>query len=527
MNSLMDHDRLPMDWVGDWAGRRRALTPQRPAVIDLATAQQLDFAELDSRVNRLAALLDARGVEQGDVIVLMSANHLEALELFLACGKLGAVLAPISHRLTPHEAASLVARLQPKRIAHDAEREALVASLGDEVAGIPRFRLTGPDSDHAHALMACADTSYNRPLALADSALIVHTGGSTGLPKLCRISHRQMVWNAIELLVACPDGLGARRELVLFPFFHIGGWNTVIPVLYGGGCVILQPAFDAEGALAAIERYGVNHFGAVEAMLQAMAHSPAFPTADLSSLAGITTAGAPCAEASMAPFLDRGIPVSQAYGLTEAGPSNFLHAREGETVESLRASHATVGQPFYHCDYRIVDPETGAEVPSGTPGELQLRSPHTFDGYLDDAEASARRLAAGGWVRSGDLAVRMADDQVRIIGRIDNVIVSGGENIAAEELEAVLGEHPDVDSALVFGVPDPHWGERPVAWVTGRLDPAADPRALADWLDARLARFKQPAVVVRVAALPFTGAGKPDRREARRQHLANSQGDKP
>lgn len=513
-----------MDWVGDWAGRRRALTPARTAVIEPQTGRQLDYASLDERVSRLAGWMRAEaGLEAGDRIALITTNRLEAIELYLACGKLGAVLAPISHRLTAAEASELIDRLQPRWLFYDTALSGFVSELSGSAASVRHFSFSGSDSDYTVTLAGRHADRVNVPIALADPALIVHTGGSTGLPKLCVISHRQMVWNAFELLSAAVDGLGHRRELVLFPLFHIGGWNTITPILHAGGCLVLQSVFDADEALAMIETHRVNHFGAVEAMLNALSRSPRFAQTDLSSLEGVTTAGAPCSAGAMAPFFERGIPVSQSYGLTEAGPSNFLQPRAGQSLDALQACQAAVGTSLFHCDYRIVDPASDAETAVGVPGELQMRSPHSFDGYLDDPVATKARIAPGGWIRSGDLAVEDNAGQVRIIGRLDNVIISGGENVAAEEIEAALADHPDVDGALVFGLPDATWGERPIAWITGPAPNAS--AAIAAWLAARIARFKQPAAIYVVDALPVTGAGKLDRRAARAAHPPTPKGD--
>ncbi len=520
MNTFIDHDRQPMNWVGDWAGRRRALSPQRLAVIDANNDRWLSFADLDGLASRRARWLrDRHSVGPGDVLALLSDNRLEALELFLACGKLGAVVAPISHRLSVAEAGSLLNRLQPVGLFHDTGQAAYVEALREVARSRPAISLSATNDLDGSSPEPNQSDGLNQPLALADTAMIVHTGGSTGLPKLCRISHRQMVWNAVELLAASPDGLGNRRELVLFPFFHIGGWNTVVPVLYGGGCVVLQARFDPEAALACIPRYQVNHFGAVEAMLQAISRSPTFADTDLTSVMGITTAGGPCAPESMDPFLQRGIPVSQAYGLTEAGPSNFVRSRDGESLSHLRATHRRVGGGLFHCDFRIVAPGSDHPVDAGQSGELQLRSPHTFEGYIDDEAATTERLTHDGWVRTGDMARTVGTDQVEILGRLDNVILSGGENIAAEEVEAALQGHPRVTGALVFGVPDPHWGQRPVAWVTIADDSELSAAELSAWLRVRLAHYKCPAAIRLVNALPLTGAGKLDRRAAQQAHL--------
>ncbi|MEX0430536.1 AMP-binding protein [Spiribacter insolitus] len=518
MNTEYCADQRPMNWVGDWAGRRRCLTPERTALIDPARDRRLTYRDLDDRARRWATwMVDSAGIGQGDVIALLSRNRLEAIEIFMAAGKTGAIVAPVSHRLSPAEASEILCRLDPEWLLVDTDLIEYADSLDGSVAGLPRLVFGGTGCSAEVALEAVVPRPVNRALALADPCLLVHTGGSTGLPKICRISHRQMVWNAMELLVAAPDGLAGRRELVLFPLFHIGGWNTILPILYAGGCAVVPAVFDPASALSAIDDYGVNHLGAVEAMLQAMAAAPAFAAASLDSLEAITTAGAPCAEASMQPFLARGITVRQSYGLTEAGPSNFINARSAADPESAVTERASVGTSFFHCDYRIVDPADNTVMEGGESGELQLRSPHDFDGYLDDAEQDRARWTDDGWIRSGDLAREDSEGRVFIVGRIDNVIVSGGENIAAEELEGLLRQHPDVEGVMVFGVPDTRWGERPVAWLTG---PAQDALAgIRSWLDDRLARFKHPTTLQVVEALPLTGAGKPDRRRARAHYM--------
>ncbi|MEX0451491.1 AMP-binding protein [Spiribacter sp. 218] len=497
----------PMDWVGDWSGRRRTLTPDRTAVIEPHTQTTLTYRALDDRACALAArLADDYGLGPGDRLALVARNRLEALVLFLACGKIGAVLAPVSHRLAPAEIEALLQRLAPAVVATDSP---VMEGLGDVLPP------TTPVYDLDIPLTQPADgaASVNRPLSPGALAMLIHTGGSTGLPKICRVSHRQMIWNAIELLVSAPESMARRRELLLFPLFHIGGWNTAIPVLYAGGTVILQPAFEAETVLANIDRYDVNHLGAVEAMLQALRAAPNFERASLRSLEGITVAGGPCSQKTMEAFLDRGVAVNQAYGLTEAGPSNLVDAADDVGLDEQRARAGSVGTSFYHCDYRIIDPDTGQRVGTGEVGELQLRSPHSFDGYWDDPSASAARWAEAGWLRSGDLAREAADGRVRIVGRLDNVIISGGEKVAAEEIEAALAAHPAVNAALVFAMSDPRWGQRPVAVFTSDAPITMD--ALRDWLRPRLASYKQPADVMQVTSLPLTGSGKPDRQQAR------------
>lgn len=516
---------MPMNWVGDWAGQRRRMTPERLAVIEPASGRELTYAELDDRACRLGNwMLQTAGLKAGDVVVIISENRLEAIDAGLACGKTGVILAPVSHKLAPAEASALIDRIKPSYLIFDRQLQPFIDRLSGVAEDLPRLAFGPTGSDYARALDASAARPVQRARALHEPYLYIHTGGSTGLPKICRITLEQMHWNAIEILVSATDGLGRRRELLLFPLFHIGGWNTLLPILLAGGCVVLPARFDAEESLQLIDQYTVNHFGAVEAMLRAMSASPAFAEVSLTSLEGITTAGAPCSESAMAPYFEREIPVSQAYGLTEAGPSNFIQPRDGKSIDEMRRHSQSIGQAFFHCDYRIVDPQTRQPVAQGDVGELQMRSPHAFAGYLDDPEQTKARWTEDGWLRSGDLAREDSHHHVQLIGRLDHVIVSGGENIAAEELEATLSHHPAVEAAIAFGVPDDQWGERPVVWVQGP-DPQQQ-ASIQTWLAERLARFKQPRDLCIVQALPLTGAGKPDRAAAKSQYLSQCHGDR-
>lgn len=524
MKHTIDYDDLPMDWVGDWAGQRRRLTPERLALIQPETQRQFTYRQLDDAARAFAQWLHTKAqLQRGDVIALMAVNRAESLILYLACGKLGLILAPVSQRLGRDEAASLLTRLKPQLIVYDTELTNHLKTFAPLIGDCPYLSIGGADSDYQREIADSAPDPINRPLAMADTSLLVHTGGSTGLPKICAISYRQMLWNAFELMTAAPEGLGNRREMVLFPLYHIGGWNSVMPVLHAGGCVVLPERFAPETALACIARESINHFGAVEAMLQAMITCPAFEQTPLHTLDGITTAGAPCRLATMEAFLARSVPISQAYGLTEAGPSNLYNSRAGQSQEDLRATAASVGRALLHSDYYIAEATTGAPVAEGEVGELYLRSPHNFSGYWDDPLQTAERLSADGWVRTGDLAKASIDGRITLIGRVDNVLVIGGENVAAEALERLIEGHPQIDQALVFGIPDSRWGERAVACVVGPQLPAV--ALLNQWAKQTLAPYQCPIDWRVLNALPLTGAGKLNRRQARADYLAPSIGE--
>ena len=520
-----DYDRLPMDWVGDWAGRRRALTPQHSAVVDTDTGQSYTFAALDERANRVGAYLrDALGLVKGDQIAFIGGNGIEPLDLYLAAGKLGVVLAPLSFRLRKPELNELLQRIQPKALFYEETFAGLCDSLTRPARLFHSVCYAGEQSAYEREVLGMPARDVNIALALNDPFLLIHTGGTTSTPKVCIVSHRQMLWNSFELIVAAAQGLAARRELLLFPLYHIGGWNTFTPVFHAGGRVVIMRRFEPGRALAIIEAQRINHLGAVEAMLKLMAEHPRFAATDLSALQGITSAGAPCSEAAMRPFWERGIPVSQAYGLTEAGPSNFVHGQDPASMDSVRARHASIGTSFFHCDYRIVEPQSHRPVRRGEVGVLLLRSPHNFDGYLDQPERTERALIEDGWVDSGDLAREDEAGYAYIVGRVDNQFVSGGENVSPEEIESVLADYPGVSQAAVFGVADSRWGEVPMAAIVASGKPPKSD-LLQAYLGERLAGYKVPKHIVFVEHLPLTGAGKIDRNTIRRQYTPPGEGD--
>ncbi|HET8702159.1 MAG TPA: AMP-binding protein [Nitrococcus sp.] len=512
------YDQLPMDWVGDWAGRRRALTPDRIAVVDADAGKTYTFAALDERANRVGTYLrDVLGLVKGDRISFIGGNRIEPIDLYLAAGKLGAVLAPLSFRLRPSELSELLQRIQPKALFYEDTFAALCDSLPRPECLVATIGYASEHSPYQRNVLSTPPRAVNIALALDDPFLLIHTGGTTATPKVCIVSHRQMVWNSFELILAAEQGLAGRRELLLFPLFHIGGWNTFTPVFHAGGRVVLMRRFEPGRALALIEEQRINHLGAVEAMLKLMAEHPRFAATDLSALQGITSAGAPCTEAAMRPFWDRSIPVRQAYGLTEAGPSNFMHGRDPGSMEAVRTRHASIGTSFFHCDYRIVEPQSRQPVERGCIGVLLLRSPHNFDGYLGQPERTERALLEGGWIDSGDLAREDEAGYVYIVGRTDNQFTSGGENVSPEEIERVLADYPGIAQAVVFGVADARWGEVPMAVI---VPTAAPPmvKALQAYLRERLAGYKVPKHIVFADSLPLTGAGKVDRNAARRRH---------
>ncbi|MBE2295392.1 MAG: AMP-binding protein [Phycisphaerales bacterium] len=511
MGFIQYYDDLAMNWVGDWAGRRATLTPHRIALYDSFTRQSYTFQDMNDRANRVGTYLaDVLGLGKGDVLALICRNRIESIDLYLACGKLGIILAPLSQRLKKPELDDLLARLQPSTLAYEHQFADLVSTLSMPASIQSLIDIDDEQHFFESVILGTEPRKINVPLAMNDTCLYVHTGGTTAVPKICIVSYRQMVWNSLDILATGLVGF-CQNVLITFPFFHIGGWNTFTPLFHAGITGILLREFDPGLILDLIHEGRVENFGAVEAMLQFLIAHPKFAETDFSKLKAITTAAAPCSKAVMRVFLDKGIPISQTYGMTEAGPSNFAYIPRSDSMEELLTYSASIGSSMFHCDAKIIDQHSKLEVKPGEIGVLCLRSPHNFDGYLLDPGRTEKVIDREGWVYTGDLAVQDQEGLIFIKGRADNMFISGGENISPEEIENALVKHPAVAGAICAGIPDPMWGQAPAALVVFHTGQSVQEEELKTFCRDFLADYKVPRHIRTVAVLPLTGAGKLNR----------------
>ncbi|MFC6865219.1 AMP-binding protein [Halomicroarcula sp. GCM10025817] len=505
----------PQEWVGAWSEKRTALTPDRTGLVDATTGERYTYADLDRRANRTARLLCDRGVDEGEAVAVVSRNRPGLVDLFFATGKTGSVLAPLSHRLAPPELGTLLARVDPELLVVEAP---FVELTGEALEGTdvecPAVTLTDgeagtstegsfPDAEaYVDALPADDDPVETATLAPSDPHLLLHTGGSTGTPKETVLTHRGIVWNSVNTITSW----GLRDDDVtpmVFPMFHTGGWNVVtVPIWHMGGTVVVAREFDPGQVLRVVEDEGGSVLVAVPAVLRAMTEHAAWSDTDLSTLRVVKSGGGPCRQAVMEAWWDRGVDLSQGYGLTECGPNNFAMP-EGWPREQADS----VGRPAMHVDARVVD--DGIPVDRGEVGELELRSPHAAAGYLDAPEETAATFGDDGWVATGDLA--RVDDEgfYHVEGRKKHMFVSGGENVYPSEVEDAIADHPAVDEVIVVAVPDDQWGRVGRAVVEGDTDLTVD--ELRDFLDGRLARFKHPRSLAFVETMPTSGPSKLDR----------------
>lgn len=424
---------------------------------------------LEPRVAEVAGGLVDAGVEPGATVAWQRPNGDDAIVLYRACWRVGAVAAPIHHLAGPADAAALVARLRP----------VVVVGNGDELP-------VGPPVERGAVAVD--------PAGLA---VALTTSGSTGTPKVALHTHRALAYKA--RLMAGVHGLGPSDcTLLAAPLAHISGLLNGVLLTACGMRAVPMAKWDPDEALEVIDREQVTFMIGPPTFFVSLVGAAGFAPERVRSLRQISCGGAgvtPAFVRSTAEAL--GCRVKRTYGSTEAPTvtTSTLADDEGRAAE-------TDGRPVGHAELRLDD------------GELLVRGPELFVGY-DDAEATAAAFTDDGWFRTGDLARIDADGWLTIVGRKKDVIIRGGENIATAELEAVLEAHPAVAQAAVVGYPDDRLGERVCAFVV-----AGDGFDLAEcrrWFESRgVTRFKWPERVERVTALPLLPAGKPDRNALRR-----------
>jgi fatty-acyl-CoA synthase len=480
------------------------LHPGRPALVDRAAGLRLTYAELDARVARRAAGLRARGVGRGALVGVLAGTRAEVVELFFACGRVGAALLPLNWRLAAAELAVVLGDARPGLLL----REERFRRLGDDAlaaaAAVPAAgwaELDAAPDPGAHP----ADDAPDAAVSPDDPALVLYTSGSTGRPKGALLPHRQVVWNAVATATAWELG-PADVAPVSTPFFHTGGWNVfATPLWHRGGTVVLLDGFDADDFLAAVEEEGITVALTVPTQLLMLMESPRWGR-PLPSLRFFISGGAPCPAALAARVRAAGYRFREGYGLTECGPNCFALSDE----EAARKP-GSVGRPVPFLEMRL-EAADGREAEPGEPGELLLRGPQVFAGYLRDPGRTAEALGADGWLRTGDLARRDADGVYTVCGRRKEMYISGGENVFPGEVEAALADCPGVAEAVVVGVADARWGEVGRAFVVRRAGGAPGEAEVVAHARARLAGYKVPRSVVFLDEIPRLGSGKPDRR---------------
>jgi acyl-CoA synthetase (AMP-forming)/AMP-acid ligase II len=475
--------------------------PEAVAMADGITGRTITYSSLLDQIRRTAAGLAARGIEKGDVVSIWSPNLPEWPVAFFGVIRLGGVVHTSNPVSTPSELAFQLADGGVKLLITvnalaDKAKAAIAESTRDielvtfdETPGLPTLASIMVDGEPPAVTIDPAN----------DIAALPYSSGTTGLPKGVMLVHQSIVaqLNQIDAIesVQMPALLG------VLPFFHIYG--MVIIMMHGlmrGATIVTMPKFEFEPFLKVLSTWPITSAHIVPPIVVALGKHPLVDSYTFPHLKYIFSGAAPLgAELTDAVERRLHIKIRQGYGMTEASPATHYTVAGEERV-------GTVGKLMPSTEGRMIDPETGKDVPTGQPGEVWVRGPQVMKGYLNNPDATAKTVDADGWLHTGDIGVMDEDGYLTVVDRLKELIKVKGFQVAPAELESVLLKHPKIADCAVIPVADEDSGEVPKAIVVKREDLTED--EVKAFVEAKVAHYKRIRYVAFVDAIPKSPSGK-------------------
>lgn len=533
--------------MGEILRLRARATPDKMAVEFYGA--QLSYAELDRMSEQFANLLAASGVKTGDSVAVYLQNCPQYLVVFYGILKLGAVFVPVNpmflepelrHELRVSKARVIVAQDQllgqVRKVMQDCPLDhvfstALIDMLPDSPLGPLPAVLTAPREDTTGttdllaALRACATSAVDVVVDLDAKAALNFTGGTTGLPKACIHTQRDMVYTCATGGLLCYELTEDSVVICFAPLFWIAGEGIgLLMPIYFGASLVLQARWDSVAFTAAVARHRVTHtYMLVDNAIEILGNSDC-DGHDLSTLKYVKTAS----------FVNRNSPELRAkwrartganlhevaWGMTETHTYDFFTGGFQDNDRDLGYDGVFVGLCVPGTEVKILDFETGAIVPMGTVGEIALRSPSVTKTYLTADGTAEPALDAGGWFKTGDSGIVNPDGTMCYLGRQKELIKVKGMSVFPSELEMIIATHPAVTKVAVVPRPSPTHGQVPVAFVTLVAEGAATPEALAEWAKTQFSGYKQPEFRV-IDSFPVTFSGKVRKNELIAQYIGS------
>ena len=517
--------------VGHLLTRLSESVPNREALVYADRGLRWTFSDLEREARLVARGLMASGVERGDRVAVWSTNVPEWIVLQFALAKIGAILVTVNTSLRAREIEYLLKQSESSTLFTIAGFRDVdyIKELAEAGVQLPRMYFIGQDCPPGFAPFDLlrelgvrvpeADLDRRESLVGVDDVInMQYTSGTTGFPKGVMLSSRNIVNNGYWI----GEGLGYTpddRLCLCVPLFHCFGCVLGVLCAYThGACLCPVEAFDARKVLEIVDREKCTALYGVPTMFLAELDHPEFSTFDTSTLRTGIMAGALCPEALMKRVIAemKMKELTIVYGLTETSPGLTQTPRTADLVERTQ----TVGRVLPEVEVRIVDPQSGEDVPAGSDGELWARGYVVMKGYYKNPEATTAAITKDGWLRSGDQASIDEGGRVRITGRIKDIIIRGGENIAPKEVEDVLREHPAIADASVYAVKSEFFGEEVAAAIRVKPGVVFDPVSAQEFCRDRIARHKMPRFIRIVDAFPLTASGKIQKFRLREAHEA-------
>lgn len=502
--------------LGDIIRKSALLFPDNMATVFEGT--RLTYRDLNARVNRLANALTALGVGKSDRLAILGENTHKYLEVYFAASKIGISVTPLNFRLSDKELVQII---------NDSEATCFFAADGyedramkiqEDLSNIKHWiAMDNPAGGYQFYEDLLAEAGPSEPGQDAqedDMAILMYTGGTTGVPKGVMMSHRGLMSGILTAAI----GLSFNRNdatCFVLPLFHVSFWPA-FAVLLNGGKVVINRKPDLNGILQLIQDEKCTHINAVPTLYGWLLQYANLDAYDLSSLRCISYAGSPFPPELLKQCIRKlGSKFEQAYGMTECLGGTTLF-KEDHVLEGWRSKLlASAGKPGLGVDVQVVDIKDHP-VPPGQTGEIAIRGKSVMMGYWKNPGLTAEVLR-GGWYHTGDMGYMDDEGYLFLMDRKADMIVSGGENVYPKETEDILYQHPAVAMAAVVSAPDERWGERVQAVVVLKPDRRATEEELVAHCKERLAGYKCPKAVEFWAQLPTTAVGKILRKDVKKK----------
>jgi fatty-acyl-CoA synthase len=478
--------------------------------------RKITYRQLNARINRLANALTGIGLKKGMKVALALSNSNEFVESIYASFKIGSVVVPINTRLTVQEIHSLIDHSDTSFLICEKSFLQKIEKTLDQNRKVKCIIVISDEAEagflNYESLLEKAAPEEPRGIEVreTDEACIIYTAGTMGKAKGVVLTHRNLLWNAVNYSICqltSPDDI----SLYVFPFYHIGAMGTYIAHAFVGAEVNLKEKVDIEDCLETIEREGINRWSAVPTIYANVCKFPQIHKYNLNSISKLCSGGAPMSldlkNRLMELFPNAGL--FDSYGQTEsAGAITILSPKDAlKKVDS-------VGLPCPTQEIRIVN-ENGEDLPQDNVGELLYDGYTRMSGYYKDPEAT-QEVMNGVWIRSGDLAKVDEEGYVYIVDRKKDMIITGGENVYSREIEDTVIKFPNIAEVAVVGLPDPKWGEMVTAVIVPATGTHIDGEEIIEFCKNQIASYKCPKKIILAESLPKNAVGKILKKELKR-----------